>query len=76
MPFGRHYHEDIDAPRQRPYIAGHEQVITGHCLAAAPPPSQHGTDARSRVNKIRAAGFAALFPKQSSRGFGLTPPQA
>jgi hypothetical protein len=52
----------IDAWCNGPYIAGHEQVVYDHDRREAPPPYSHGTDARSRVS-FRAAGFAALFPK-------------
>jgi hypothetical protein len=51
----------IDALAYRPYIAAHEQVLYDHRDRRAPPPLQYGTAARSRVNKIRAAGSAAFF---------------
>jgi len=53
--------KQIDASVHRPYIAPHEQVLYDHCRRRAPPPSQYGTVARSRVNKTRAAGSAAFF---------------
>jgi len=61
MPSTRQNHERIDALKYRLYMAGHEPLVDEHCHLKAPSPSPHGTDARSRVNKIRAAGSAALF---------------
>jgi hypothetical protein len=61
MPFRRQNHEQIDALRDGPYIAGHEQVVYDPDRSQAPPPSQHGTDARSRVNP-----FVPPVPRHSS----------
>jgi hypothetical protein len=61
MPFRRQNHEQIDALSHGPYIVGHEQVLYDLDRSAAPTPSQHGTDARSRVNP-----FVPPVPRHSS----------
>jgi hypothetical protein len=49
MPSRRQNHERIDGLKCGPYMPGHDACIA-HRFSPAPPPSQHGTDARSRVN--------------------------
>jgi hypothetical protein len=63
MPFGRRNHQHIDEFRNRPYIAGHEQVAYDPDRRRAPPPYRHGTAARSRV-KLSVPLFRGTFPQK------------
>jgi hypothetical protein len=52
MPFTRQIDHHIDDPKDGPYIAAHEEVVTDCRAFQSPPPYRHGTDARSRVNSF------------------------
>jgi len=59
----------IDAPQRRLYIAAHD-VVEDHRSNKAPPPSRHGTSARSRVKAFVPPAPRHFHPR-SARGFGF-----